>query len=104
MQAQNERTFLVFSQTLSQTAHGLEIKVSIFSPLENVAEAKPLLSCSYRHKSTIHAHDATTYNDTKIAARYYTPQTPSGDVVDHAKNSTKLKPQKNFRHGFPNRP
>jgi hypothetical protein len=34
----------------------------------------------------------------------YTPQTPSGDVADHAKNSTKPKPQKNFRHGFPNRP
>jgi hypothetical protein len=23
-------------------------------------------------------------------------------VADHAKNSTKPKPQKNFRHGFPN--
>jgi hypothetical protein len=66
MQAQNERTSFWFSQALSKIAHGLGIKVSIFFPLENVAEAKPLFSCSYRHKSTIHAPTTTTTTTRKF--------------------------------------
>jgi hypothetical protein len=38
MQTQNERTIFWFSQTL-RNLHGLEIKVSIFSPPENAARA-----------------------------------------------------------------
>jgi len=52
---QNERTFSLFSQALYETVHLLKIKISIFFPLENAAEAKSLFFSSFvqeEHKCT----------------------------------------------------